>query len=72
MSAWYRTSLSLWDISSITRVFAPSSVKILNDRSVVELLQGEYILFPLRIVFDVLSNIVRRDGEDEWILRTLQ
>jgi len=62
----------LWDISSITRVFAPRSVKILDGMSARETTQEGDILFAPLIVLDVLPNIVRCDGQDKRILRILK
>ena len=62
----------MWDISSITRVFAPRSVKILDGMSAGETAREEDILFASSTVFDVLPNIVRCDGQDKWILRILK
>jgi len=64
--------LSLWDISSITRVFAPRSVKILDEMLAGETPRGGYVLFAPLIVLDVLPDIVRCDGQDKRILRILK
>jgi hypothetical protein len=75
-NAWYRTSWLLCDMSSMTRVFAPRSVTILQlqrkkktiSRTEMNAYDDEILLFPAIVVPHILPEVVRSDCENKRIL----